>query len=71
MKEAYERLKSEYLDTPETSSELTLKFMELERLDRIADALEIIRSDLADCITQNPNGTRSVMAVVSGGVQIY
>lgn len=52
MKEAYERLKR-YPDAPGTSSELTLKFMELERLDRIAVAMEGINQSLevlAGCV---------------------
>ena len=80
MKEAYKRLAAEYCNTPGANEKAILEYMKLERLDRIADALESISSSLgsidvslealSDCTAENPNGSRSMMTAVSGGVQI-
>lgn len=50
MKEVYERLKSEFCEVhPGRGDEdARLEFMKLERLDRIADALEGINSNLTE-----------------------
>lgn len=80
MKEAYKRLATEYLSVPGVRGEADrLEFMKMERLNRIADALESISSSLesidvnlealSDCTTENPNGSRSMMAAVSGDIR--
>lgn len=55
MKEVYERLGNEFIDAPGINEETRLEFMKLERLDRIAEALEGIDSNLAE-IAESLNG---------------
>lgn len=55
MKEVYERLVNELLDAPGANEKTRLEFMRLERLDRIASALEGINSNLAE-IAESLNG---------------
>lgn len=55
MKEVYERLGNKFIDAPGINEETRLEFMKLERLDRIAEALEGINSNLAE-IAESLNG---------------
>lgn len=82
MKEAHKRLSTEYLSVLGVRSEADrLEFMKISRLDCIADALEKIDDNLdsisaslealENCTTKNPNGTRSMMALISGRVETY
>lgn len=48
MKEVYERLGNEFIDAPGINEETRFEFMKLERLERIAEALEGINSNLAE-----------------------
>lgn len=82
MNSDYERLVAEYINAPSSRSEADrLEFMKISRLDRIADALERIDDNLngisaslealGNCTMKNPNGTRSMMAIISGRVETY
>lgn len=82
MKEVYERLGNEFIDAPGINEETRFEFMKLERLERIAEALEGINSSLAEIaaslnsLDENINGCISAngknqFLCITGNISTY